>query len=68
MSVRRFKLSEEFVKRYQDKSPQWGYMDEAGNSMGEITFLRSYSRLKSDGSKETWAETCQRVIEGMFTE
>mgnify|MGYP001025329726 FL=1 len=67
MSIRRFKLPEEFVKRYQDKSPQWGYMDEAGNSMGEITFLRSYSRLKSDGSKETWAETCQRVIEGMFT-
>lgn len=67
MSIRRYKLSHEFLDQYKAIKPNWGFMDEAGNSMGEITFLRSYSRLKEDGSKETWADTCQRVIEGMFT-
>lgn len=67
MAIRRYKLSQEFLDQYKDVEPNWGYLDTAGNSLGEITFLRSYSRLKEDGSKETWAETCQRVIEGMFT-
>ena len=67
MSIRRYKLSQEFLDQYKVLKPNWGFMDEAGNSMGEITFLRSYSRLKEDGSKETWQDTCQRVIEGMFT-
>lgn len=67
MSVRRYKLSQDFLDRYKNVEPAWGFKDDAGNSIGEITFLRSYSRLKDDGSKETWAETCQRVIEGMFS-
>lgn len=62
-----FKLSDEFVNSYQDKEVPWGYTDGAGNSLGEITFLRTYSRKKADGTKETWAETCRRVIEGMFS-
>lgn len=62
-----FKLSDEFVNSYRDKEVPWGYKDAAGNSLGEITFLRTYSRKKEDGSKETWAETCRRVIEGMFS-
>ena len=45
----------------------WGYTDAAGNSVGEITFLRTYSRLKEDGTKETWAEVCERVINGMYS-
>lgn len=67
MSIRRYKLSQDFLDKYKDQNPPWGFADTAGNSMGEITFLRSYSRLKEDGSKETWADTCQRVVEGMFT-
>lgn len=67
MTIRRFKLSPEFLETYRDKQPDWGFMDPAGNSMGEITYLRSYSRMKEDGSKETWHDTCTRVIEGMFT-
>lgn len=35
--------------------------------MGEITFLRTYSRLKEDGTKETWVDVCQRVINGMYS-
>lgn len=47
--------------------PPFGYRDAGGNSVGEITFLRTYSRLKEDGTKETWAEVCERVINGMYS-
>jgi hypothetical protein len=62
-----FKLTEEFVTAYKSKTVPWGYQDAAGNSVGEITFLRTYSRLKEDGTKETWAEVCERVINGMYS-
>ena len=62
-----FKLTEDFVNSYKEKKVPWGYTDAAGNSVGEITFLRTYSRLKEDGTKETWAEVCERVINGMYS-
>ncbi len=62
-----FKLGEDFVESYRHRSVDWGYRDSAGNSLGEITFLRTYSRVKPDGSKERWFEVCERVINGMFS-
>lgn len=62
-----FKISEDFVSSYRDKKPPFGYRDAGGNSVGEITFLRTYSRKKADGSKETWADVCERVINGMYS-
>lgn len=62
-----FRLADEFVSSYREKKVPWGYKDAAGNSVGEITFLRTYSRLKEDGTKETWTDVCQRVIEGMYS-
>jgi adenosylcobalamin-dependent ribonucleoside-triphosphate reductase len=62
-----FKLAEDFVQSYKGKTVPWGYTDAAGNSVGEITFLRTYSRLKEDGTKETWVEVCERVINGMYS-
>lgn len=62
-----FRLTEEFLEEYSEKVVPWGYQDAGGNSVGEITFLRTYSRIKPDGSKERWWEVCQRVIEGMFS-
>jgi len=62
-----FKLSDDFVSLYRDKKPPFGYKDAAGNSVGEITFLRTYSRKKSDGTKETWVDVCERVINGMYS-
>lgn len=62
-----FKLSDDFVNSYKSRKAPFGYTDAAGNSVGEITFLRTYSRLKEDGTKETWADVCQRVIEGMYS-
>lgn len=63
-----FKLTDSFIDKYITKTVDWGYQDAAGNSLGEITFLRTYSRIKPDGSKERWYEVCRRVIEWVFSE
>jgi hypothetical protein len=62
-----FRLNEEFLASYRDKKAPFGFRDAGGNSVGEITFLRTYSRKKEDGTKETWVDVCQRVIEGMYS-
>jgi len=62
-----FRLSDDFVQAYRGKKAPFGYTDAAGNSVGEITFLRTYSRLKKDGTKETWVDVCERVINGMYS-
>jgi hypothetical protein len=62
-----FRLNEDFVASYRDKKAPFGFRDAGGNSVGEITFLRTYSRKKEDGTKETWVDVCQRVIEGMYS-
>ena len=62
-----FNLADDFVNSYRSKKVTWGYMDAAGNSVGEITFIRTYSRLKEDGTKETWVDACARVINGMYS-
>lgn len=62
-----FQLSNDFVAGYREKKAPFGYRDAAGNSVGEITFLRTYSRLKEDGTKETWVDVCERVINGMYS-
>lgn len=67
MSALSFRLSDTFVDGYADREVPWGYADAAGNALGEITFLRTYSRLKEDGTKERWHEVCRRVIEGMYS-
>ena len=62
-----FKLAEEFINSYRSKSVPWGYKDAAGNSVGEVIFLRTYSRLKEDGTKESWVDVCERVINGTYS-
>jgi adenosylcobalamin-dependent ribonucleoside-triphosphate reductase len=62
-----FKLSDAFIDRYNQTPVPWGFRDAAGNSVGELVFLRTYSRLKEDGTKETWQEVCRRVIEGTMS-
>jgi hypothetical protein len=62
-----FRVSDDFLSGYRTKSAPFGYRDAGGNSVGEITFLRTYSRLKEDGTKETWVDVCERVINGMYS-
>jgi adenosylcobalamin-dependent ribonucleoside-triphosphate reductase len=66
-SIFSFRLTEDFIDSYRSKKAPFGYRDAGGNSVGEITFLRTYSRLKEDGTKETWSDVCERVINGMYS-
>ena len=52
-------LDQAFVDSYSLKQAPWGF-----NGLGEIVFLRTYSRKKENGNAETWVETLQRVING----
>lgn len=67
MTTFQFRLQPDFVGGYRSKTAPFGFRDAGGNSLGEITFLRTYSRLKEDGSKETWVDVCERVINGMYS-
>jgi adenosylcobalamin-dependent ribonucleoside-triphosphate reductase len=62
-----FRLSDEFVNKYNSIPAPFGFSDAGSNSLGEITFIRTYSRVKEDGTKERWHEVCRRVIEGMYS-
>jgi ribonucleoside-triphosphate reductase (thioredoxin) len=66
-SVFSFRLSEDFITKYAGVPAPFGFSDAGSNSLGEITFIRTYSRVKEDGTKERWHEVCRRVIEGMYS-
>lgn len=57
-----FKLDDDFVAQYADIMPDFGY-----NGLGLLTYYRTYSRLKDDGTNEQWFETVRRVVEGAYT-
>lgn len=56
-----FKLSTSFINNYKRKRAPFGF-----NGLGELVYMRTYSRLKQDGKNEMWWETVQRVVEGTF--
>jgi ribonucleoside-triphosphate reductase (thioredoxin) len=56
-----FRLDPAFVARYAQKEPPFGF-----DKLGELVYLRTYSRIKDDGSKEQWYETVERVVNGCY--
>jgi len=56
------RLSKEFISKYQDKTPNWGF-----GGLSEVVFYRTYSRKKENGSKERWWETVRRVTEAIMS-
>lgn len=58
----KFKLNSEFVDKYSKIKPIFGF-----NGLGELTYYRTYSRLKSDGKNEKWFETVERVVNGIYS-
>lgn len=62
-----FRLTDDFINQYKDKEVPFGFRDAGNNALGEITFIRTYSRKKEDGTKEKWHEVCERVINGMYS-
>ena len=57
-----FKLSENFISKYKRKKAPFGF-----NGLGELVYMRTYSRIKEDGKNERWWETVQRVVEGTYS-
>ncbi|HUT79554.1 MAG TPA: fused protease/ribonucleoside-triphosphate reductase [Candidatus Bathyarchaeia archaeon] len=57
-----FELKDSFVEIYKNITPPFGF-----NGLGELTYMRTYSRLKEDGTNEKWYETVRRVVEGTYS-
>ena len=57
-----FKLDPAFIEKYSTVTPPFGF-----NGLGELVYMRTYSRLKPNGENEKWFETIQRVIEGTYS-
>ena len=60
--MEKFKLSEKFIDKYKRKRPPFGF-----NGLGELVYMRTYSRIKKNGKNERWWETIQRVVEGTYS-
>lgn len=56
-----FSLSKAFLKSQKNRVPNFGF-----NGLGELVYLRTYSRVKENGEKEEWWETCRRVVEWVY--
>ena len=57
----KFQLTDTFLKKYKRKRPPFGF-----NGLGELVYMRTYSRIKEDGTNERWWETVKRVVEGTY--
>jgi ribonucleoside-triphosphate reductase len=58
--MRDFKLSPTFLADYEGTQPGFG-------PLGYVTYKRTYSRKLEDGSTEEFWQTCQRVVEGVYS-
>ena len=60
--MEKFQLSENFINKYKRKKPPFGF-----NGLGELVYMRTYSRIKENGKNERWWETVKRVVEGTYS-
>jgi len=60
--MEKFKLTDNFLKSYKHKKPPFGF-----NGLGELVYMRTYSRIKDNGKNERWWETVKRVVEGTYS-
>jgi ribonucleoside-triphosphate reductase (thioredoxin) len=60
--MEKFTLSENFINKFKRKKPPFGF-----NGLGELVYMRTYSRIKANGKNERWWETVQRVVEGTYS-
>jgi hypothetical protein len=51
-----FRLNSEYVESYSMKAPPFGF-----NGLGELVFMRTYSRSNDMNQKESWYQTVERV-------
>lgn len=60
--MEKFQLDKKFVEKYSTEPVNFGF-----NGLGELTYYRTYSRLKEDGTNEKWHETVERVVNGIYS-
>jgi hypothetical protein len=53
-----FSLDKSFVDKYENKPSPFGF-----NGLGEVVYLRTYSRKINDHEREKWFQTVERVSE-----
>jgi len=58
----KFTLRKDFKEKLKNKIVNWGY-----GGLSEFTYYRTYSRKKTNGKMETWADCVIRVVEGFFS-
>ena len=58
----KFTLTDTFINKYKRKKAPFGF-----NGLGELVYMRTYSRIKEDGKNERWWETVRRVVEGTYS-
>lgn len=58
----KFKLTESFIDKYRELKAPFGF-----NGLGELVYIRTYSRIREDGQNEKWFETVRRVVEGTYS-
>jgi adenosylcobalamin-dependent ribonucleoside-triphosphate reductase len=57
-----FQLDPLFIEKFKNEIPQFGF-----SGLGKMVYMRTYSRIKDDGTKESWFETIQRVVNGCYS-
>mmetsp|Transcript_161 Transcript_161/g.256 ORF Transcript_161/g.256 Transcript_161/m.256 type:complete len:756 (+) Transcript_161:200-2467(+) len=62
LQKRGFRIDKSVIERYQAVKPPFGF-----NGLGELVYYRTYARLKTNGKRERWHETVQRVVNGTFS-
>ena len=60
--MEKFTLSNNFIDKYKRRKPPFGF-----NGLGELVYMRTYSRIKENGKNERWWETVKRVVEGTYS-
>ncbi len=56
-----FELEKKFIEKYSKIPVNFGF-----GGLGELTYYRTYSRLKDNGENEKWFETVERVVNGIY--
>jgi ribonucleoside-triphosphate reductase (thioredoxin) len=57
-----FKLHDHYVESYATKVPPFGF-----NGLGELVYMRTYSRVNEKNQKESWYQTVERVVNGTYS-
>tara|TARA_Y100000310_G_scaffold260387_1_gene269283 strand:- start:9480 stop:11720 length:2241 start_codon:yes stop_codon:yes gene_type:complete len=60
-SYEKFHLDPAVVNTYTKLKAPFGF-----DGLGELVYMRTYSRIKEDGSNEQWHDTVERVVNGTY--